>query len=136
MILRQLLLKYPKEKILKRLVKLYPDQNKNKSGYSKVIDELKQLKPKASQTKIRIRTKSKIVEGVEPSEQCVGLDFTDWREWVSMTIEKETLKNLMPLDIICYCLYEMTFIGFSNKEVIGERNKLSKMLKSIKQKEE
>lgn len=34
-----------------------------------------------------------------------------------MEIDPETLKTLSPLDIICHCLWEMTFIGYEQDEI-------------------
>ena len=45
-------------------------------------------------------------------------------------------KTCSQVDIVCHCLWEMTYYGFSNKDVKKERKKLkSNIIKSIKKEE-
>ncbi|MCS6796219.1 MAG: hypothetical protein NZ516_09690 [Raineya sp.] len=41
-----------------------------------------------------------------------GLEFTKWDKWLGMDLASETIENFSDLEIIAYCLYEMTFLGY------------------------
>lgn len=116
MIFKDLLLKYDKIIILKRLVELYPDQKKNIGGYDDTLNELFLLKPVSSDVQIHIRKYYDKwdkqyyvhVNGIDKNKKIWAMDFTDWKEWLGMKIYYSTLKRYNKLDIICHCLWEMT----------------------------
>ena len=61
-----------------------------------------------------------------------GIEFCPWEDWVSMFIQQETLDTLSKEDIVAGCLYEMTFFGFTEKRVMGERKKLEESIEGAK----
>jgi len=64
-----------------------------------------------------------IYEDAGEEEQPYALEFRNWDEWLGMTICEDNLNNMNPKDIICHCIFEMTFCGF-NEEEIGEQWKV------------
>ncbi len=46
-----------------------------------------------------------------------AIEFRPWEDWLGMEIDPETLKTISSLDIICHCLWEMTFIGYEQDEI-------------------
>ncbi len=144
MTLKELISEFKTKNILKRLIKLYPDQKKSVAGYINVLKELSKLKPKSDKMQILIEKgydkydkKSYLhVCAIDSKKQTYAIEFEPWENWLGMKINSETLKNCSKIDIICHCLWEMTFMGFSNKKVKKERNNLTKLLKDCKKKEE
>ena len=131
---KELLEKHSNETIIKKLIELYPDQNKNKDGYEKALQELKSLKPKADKmviVLIRVR-KSKKWDIDEPyvdvhgkskgDEIGYGLSFTPWEKLLGMKIK----SYFNQIEVLAHCLWEFTWYGYSNKEVSEDFKKLSK----------
>jgi len=119
----QLLNKYPDKEIIARVVKLYPDQKKNIDGYITALYELREKKKKPSKMTIVLETvKEKGEEdwisilGKEKKET-YAIGLTSWREWLGMEINKGSLMGFRELDILAHCLWEMTWHGYSDKEV-------------------
>ena len=46
-----------------------------------------------------------------------GIELVPWRKWLGMDMSKESLKNYLNQEIVVRCLYEMTFLGFNEKEI-------------------
>jgi hypothetical protein len=61
-----------------------------------------------------------------------ALEFQPWQEWLGMTIEPETLLKFSPEEIIACSLWEMTFIGFEESKIQGEKTRLDGMVEDIK----
>jgi len=128
--MKNLLDKFTDQEILKRLFQLYPDQKKSKAGYVSALAELRVTKPKKSVgMKIRLRS---IHDDIDPKniEDYVSVDgykrgsptgwaieYTPWSEWLGWKITKESFKNFSELDIMTYCLWEMTWSGYSSSEI-------------------
>jgi hypothetical protein len=58
------------------------------------------------------------VNGKKPSEEhSVCLSFTPWKEWLGMEIDEVSLKNYTGEEILCHCLWEMTFYGYNENDI-------------------
>ena len=139
--MKELINKYDFKSVKKRLLELYPDQKKNIDGYEKVFETLKKLKLKKDTFKISLSIcKEKgekewvKVSGLSPKEKDLtyAIEFTPWNRWLGMEIEKKTLKMFPEIDIICHCLWEMTWMGFTEKKIQKEIKSLVKTTKKIK----
>lgn len=139
--MKKLIDKYNFKTIKKRFLELYPDQKKNIPGYEKVFERLKKLKPKKDNFKISLRVYKEKgeedwikVSGLNPKDKNVSyaIEFTSWNQWLGMKIERKTLKLFPEIDIICHCLWEMTFMGFEEKEIQKDFKDLIKTTKKIK----
>lgn len=128
---------------------LYPDQETFISDYEKVFNELKILKPVDSEISIIVSNeideydneKYINVSGYDNSKtsssnneltDSLALEFTSWNEWLGMDIDQDSLKNFSHLELICHCLHEMTFMGFSQEEIKNELNQIRKTADDIK----
>jgi hypothetical protein len=60
-----------------------------------------------------------------------ALELNPWGYWANLDIDEESLRNYGDIDFICYALYEMTFFGFDQQDVIDQRNELDRRCKSI-----
>jgi hypothetical protein len=67
------------------------------------------------------------------TRQHYGIEFCKWSDWVSMFITQETLDAFSKEDIVAACLYEMTFFGFTEKNVMDEKDKLEKSVEEAKE---
>lgn len=148
MIFKELIIKYDWNNIKENLLKLYPDEIKNINGYEFVFNDLLTKRVKKSDTTINIShiddeefdehyydvhgtdgTKNEFNPDIE---QKLGLDFCSHTDWISFKISEELLKEMSELDIICHCLWELTFMGFNDKEIRKEKYKIRKTVKDIK----
>jgi hypothetical protein len=124
------------------LLQLYPDEEKNISGYQKVFEELLYIHPEDSEILIVVAHQKDDFDGEEyvdvsgkyanpkneEEEFFQAIEFTPWNKWLGMEISPESLLHFSELEIISHCLYEMTFAGFEEKKI---QEKLKRMEKSI-----
>ena len=127
---------------------IYPDQLTFSDDYENVFNELKSLKPKDSNITIIISNEIDSfdneqyvsVSGYDNSKsesfnnltESLGLEFTPWEEWLGMNVDQSSLKSFSSYEIICHCLHEMTFIGFDQKEIKEELDKIKKVANEYK----
>src|SRR5262249_36274503 len=107
-------------------LKLYPDQKKLLADYREIFESLKTMEPlNCDDVDIEFDQWEKAVSvsgrNKKPKKEDisdgVALEFRPWKEWLGMSIAAITLKEFTELEIIAHCLYEMTFIGFDEKEI-------------------
>lgn len=130
---------FSNKEILDRLNELYPDAKDSLKGYKKALSELRQTKPSSSQVSIEV---TKVIDNEETYIDVSGsktstklsysLEFLPWNKWLGMKIAKKSLLHYNYLDIVCHCLWEMTFISFSQKDIAKELQGLKDSAKEIK----
>ncbi len=120
------------------LLKLYPDQDKNISAYKSIYAELQKMEPVDSAIEIVIEQEFDEesqeygignVYGIDHSStneitNGVALEFTKWNKWLGMKIQEKTIKEFTELQIIAHCLYEMTFVGYTEEEIQDELERI------------
>ena len=67
-----------------------------------------------------------------PAPTYYALDFTPWSEWLAMEVEQETLQQFSEAEIICHCLYEMTYVSFDEAEIRAKWDELQAQVSSLK----
>ena len=126
------------------LLSLYPEQKKNINGYKDVFETLRLMRPRYNNEGmlIDIRRVGKgknayfAVSGIclkEDVQQLYALEYTPWSKWLGYEVDQATLKKMPGEDIVAHCLWEMTFVGFTQKEI---RIKLALLRKQVKDIEE
>ena len=129
-VFKSLIDKYQWKDIYRRMAKLYPNPKCNLEGYKKVFKELQkinmlpqgkrkiliELQPCYDQFRYKYFTH---VHGVTPKKRGFtwALDFYTWEQWLSMEIHSATSIEYGEIDIICHCLNDMTFWGFTQTDV-------------------
>lgn len=130
----------------KILLQLYPNEDKNLSGYRKVFEELLYMHPEDSDIIIAVAHQKDDFDGEEyvdvsgkyanpkneEEEFSLAIEFTPWNKWLGMEISPESLLHFSELEIISHCLYEMTFIGFEEKEIQEELKSIEKSIEDYK----
>jgi mRNA-degrading endonuclease HigB of HigAB toxin-antitoxin module len=117
------------------LIRLYPDQEAMVDDYRNVVDKLKFLVPEENDMSIvlteydcdpddesEVRTYVDVSgrkKEKDPKSITDGyaIEFVAWDKWLGMDIAPETTRKFSDLEIIAHCLFEMTFIGFSEEEI-------------------
>lgn len=51
------------------------------------------------------------------NEKYYAIEFCPWDKWMNANLTECTLNEFTPLEIICYCMMEMTFISFDEEEI-------------------
>lgn len=139
--MKKLLDKFTDQQILARLFELYPNQKESGKGYRQTLKELRLLKPKKDPMLIRVykyhdnfaeedEDKDYVsVDGYKKGSTKYGyaLDFTPFEIWLGMDVLKKSLDEFPELDIVTHCLWEMTFHGYSNKQIKKQSDKLLKI---------
>lgn len=125
-------------KISSKFLEIFPKEEKNIKGYKSVYEQLLLMSPEISDITIVIY--NEMDEGVEFIEACglhnnpknkeesylQGIELTPWRKWLGMEISDESLEKFSEIEIIVYCLYEMTFWGFSEENIAHEIKEIEK----------
>ncbi|MCL4536202.1 MAG: hypothetical protein M1610_01200 [Nitrospirae bacterium] len=125
------------------LLALYPDQKKNINEYKNVFETLKQMRPRYSKEGMVIdikrvgRGKNAYfdVSGIcleKDAKQSYALEYTPWSKWLGYEVSSKVLKRMSKEEIIAHCLWEMTFMGFTQNKIRRELNKLKKRVEDIK----
>ena len=140
MILKDLLPKTNFDEIWSIILKYWPNQEVNKSGYEMVYAQLHDIEPSEVEYKDVLQVEIEsfddgdclIVHGVEYVEgqeypNHYGLEYIPWSEWLGCTMEKETVDNLSPNEIYAGCLFEMTWCGFTEKKRTEARERLERL---------
>lgn len=68
----------------------------------------------------------------EEEKHAQAIEFQPWREWLGMEIHPDVFRQYSDLEIIAHSLYEMTFIGFDEKEIQDELNIIQKSIEDYK----
>jgi len=127
-------------------LELYPDEEKNISGYKKVFEELSYMHPDDSDMLIVVAHQKDDFDGLEyvdvsgkyshPKNEdekfSQGIEFTAWSKWLGMEISQESLLHFTELEIISHCLFEMTFAGFEEEEIQEELKSIEKSIEDYK----
>ena len=136
--LKQLIQTNSWQTVLPIFLTIYTEAEKNIKGYQTVFEKL--LIMDAVETNMSIvitKERNDNDEYVEVSglhnypknkeeTYSQGIEFTPWREWLGMDISKESLTSFSELEIIVHCLYEMTFVGFTEEAIREKMNKIEK----------
>ena len=129
--------------VRKSLLVLYPDQRRNITGYQYVFDTLRHMRYRKNKERMKIRIE-KVGRGknryFDVSGICAGgnhqsyaLEYTSWAKWLGYEVEQATLKKMPKEEIVAHCLWEMTFIGFTQNKI---RRRLAALKKQVKDIEE
>ncbi|HNQ68185.1 MAG TPA: hypothetical protein PKN32_07395 [Bacteroidales bacterium] len=139
-------------------LQLYPDEKPNIDEYEKVFNKIKLLKPHKSDMLISITREMEDnkyyydVSGYLPKKKrknklddfiSYGLQHTSWNEWLGMNIYDKSGYVCSEIEVICHCLWEMTYSSFDQNEIeniskiIGGRiEKIDKITENEKRKKD
>jgi len=122
------------------LIKLFRDQEEFMDDYQNVFNKLQVMPPIPSSITIEIESlhdtydNSQYVDVAgyytDPANRndeytnSLAIEYTPWDEWLGMPIDENSLKIFSELEIISYCLNEMTYAGFEQEEIQSEMDKI------------
>lgn len=142
MTLKEILQKYSDKEILKKVFEFYPDQKKSKDGYLNALDELRHKRSRKSNIKVDVsyvndyfdKTEYVSVDGFDPNDVTTSyaIEFIPWSEWLGAEITIWSFENFDELSILAYCLWEMTWRGYSCKQVRQQYSKIVNTVEEIK----
>ncbi|MBI5026651.1 MAG: hypothetical protein HZC12_08030 [Nitrospirae bacterium] len=126
------------------LLRLYPDQKKNIKGYKYVFQTLRLTRPRYSKEGMVIDI-SKLgrgrkayfsVSGVcteKGIKQSYAIEYMPWSEWLGCEVDKQVFKKMPKEEIAAHCLWEITFMGFTQNKIRKGLCVLKKQTKDIKE---
>lgn len=128
------------------LLEYYPEEEENRDGFALVFEKLQLLHPEESDMYIEIKNIIDDFDGecyvdvggryknpkTEEDKAAMALEFTPWNRWLGMEISAESLEVFSEPEIIAHCLYEMTFVGFEEKEIQEELKEIKEEIEEIK----
>ena len=129
MTFKELIQKNSWETLASLFLETYPDSKENKQEYKKVFEELKTMPPKETDMWLVLKKETSgeeeyvDVAGLhkhpksEEEKYAQGIEFLSWHNWLDMDIQEETLQTFSEQEILVHCLYEMTYVGFSEEQI-------------------
>jgi hypothetical protein len=129
--------------VRKSLLTFYPDQKININGYRYIFATLRRMRHKKNKEGMKIRIE-KVGRGkhqyfdvsgicAECDHQSYALEFTSWVKWLGYEVEQVTLKKIPREEIVAHCLWEMTFVGFTQNKIRRRLAALKRQVKDIKE---
>jgi len=124
----ELLAEHTDEEIVDMLVAECPEEESSVQGYFDALAEIRTLDAKESDlTIIAYWTVADFDDTFEyvhvagkKEDEDIGyaIEFTDWREWLGMEVGAH--DKIEDISFLAHCLWEMTFTGYTNKEVLDQ----------------
>lgn len=120
-----LILKNSFNKVIRRLLFLYPDETVNIKGYRKIYKRMKLMKFKNSKGNIHIGYDAEmnfhdIYFTQKENNSKYSLTFIPQKMLVNMKVSNETLLKYNELNIISHFLYKITWWGFDERKILKE----------------
>lgn len=143
MVLNFLVKKYEWCFVRERFLKLYPTQEPGLEKYKYVFECLQSTE--LIDTNNTILCIDHVKNGTAENDEWdhvyaietnnkddrFSLEFEKWGFWLNLPISDETLCKYSELDIICHCLWEMTFAGFTEEDIQRRADDLFSMCDEI-----
>lgn len=130
------------------LERLFPEQDNLMENYERMFDRLKFISEKESNITIDVHwvhddydnTDYVDVSGyyTNPEDNTDGysnslaIEYTPWQDWPGMPVDTNSFQNFTELEIIAYCLNEMTYAGYEQEEIQAEIDRIKKMADDYK----
>ena len=143
MILKDLVKEISFKEVKKRFSELYPEHKRSLPGYEKVYNLLLKKRVTKSTTIIDIDWVEDEdsdgggywdIHGKEPNDDTRwALDFSTFSRWLGFTIGPELPTREDKVTLLCHILWEMTFHGFSDKEIQKIVRQMKRSMKQIKE---
>ena len=125
------------------LERLFPEQSEFWDEYEKIFYELQTMHAHDSKVTIDVHwvhddydnTDYVDVSGyyTNPADRAdehsnsLAIEFSPWQEWLGMPIDSVTLEKFNELEIIAYCLNEMTYAGFEQEDIQAEIDRIKQI---------
>lgn len=123
--LKQLLDKFTDTQVLHKIGGLYLDQKGNLDGYKQMLVRLRRIEPIESGWSIHPYKFSTYGTDVDGKTWAMG--FTRWDEWLGMSVD----TKMVHLQALSYCLWEMSYHGFSQQPIQRKLNELHKRMEEV-----
>lgn len=140
MILKNLISYINYDKVWKVLMHEYCLEKNYYEVYKSILKELNNIQPRASNPSLKCIVAKlqncfkpdefiyEVFGIIEGDESHYALEMNDWEEWVSYDILDKSIKAYGREVVMAHILYEMTFFGFSSKDVSKKIRKEKKLL--------
>lgn len=124
------------------IARLYPDNVESLTGYEKVFHEVRECKPVPDPQETAVCVE--LVEddngnyynvyGRVPGEdECFALDLCLFKEWAGYLVDEELPRMMDLSEIVAHILWEMTFHGFSEEDILARRRELEECVREAKE---
>ncbi len=131
--LKDLILDTNLDTVISRLLTIYPEAFEE--GHREAFKELIEI---ASATPVLAYTGNIVITRIDDEDIWYdvymisndkddirySIDFMDWQEAVTLSIDQGVLDSFTTTDIMAHILHELTFTGFSRNEVITNKENM------------
>lgn len=135
MILKDIVNEVDSVDVMVALSKSYKDQEKNITGYKRVLEELKGLEPTSVLEGWYV-----IIQYIEPTEDINGyysvsgvnpdedmlyaMEYEPWGNWLALKVYDNAFDDMTKAEFMAHVLWEMTWAGFSQERVKARREEI------------
>ncbi len=144
--LLELFSKFTADEVLEKLFELFPDQKRSAVGYKIAWEEIQKTKPsfrKKDKYLIVIEERKDSYDGhtyQDVAGERIGanenftwaLELSPFADWLSWDVKDSSIERLGELNCLAHILWEMTWMGYSSKEVAEQKKKLDDSYKEAK----
>ena len=135
------------EDIWQEILKFYPEDKKYLVNYQQVFDFLKTRPVTKAKMNLCIEVRKDKYDGKcywdvygnngtkDSNGRNIryGLEFDSWEQWLGMEIDQATQQAFSEQEIIAHCLYEMTYVSFSQENIKKEAQRISQEMGNFEQ---
>ncbi|MEW6599821.1 MAG: DUF6557 family protein [Nitrospirota bacterium] len=130
--------------IKEALLRLYPDQKQIINRYKNVFQTLKPMRSRHNKEGMVIDIKKAgrgknayfCVSGVcteKGTKQSYAIEYSPWSKWLGYEVDNKVLKKMTKEEIVAHCLWEMTFMGFTQSRIRSRLSVLKRRVKDLKE---
>ncbi len=116
---------------------LYPDDIENLEGLKKVFNQVRTCAPVTDPQEMMVSIdlvqdedeRWYDVYGRVPGERerCT-FELCLYREWAGFLVDEKLLQQMSPREIVSHMLREMTFYGYSDEDILAQRQEIENLL--------
>lgn len=136
------------DKVKDELVELYPETEENLAAFEEVYNKIFSIISSSNSDTtylVSIKTVTEedgtvwedvfgyfVEKGVVDWNNTYGLDLSLITEWADFLVDPNLLLSYQPEEIVAHILWEATFYGFSDEEILNFRKKLEYGIEELK----
>lgn len=142
--LKELINKFTDRQIVAEVIRLYPDQKKNKPGYYRALKDLRRLRKRKTTVTLfaewvpadpefdpEDKPYVHVLGHDSADNQDYALSLTPWSEWLSMPIAQKTIDEFGELTALGYIMWEITWYGYSASQHTDFKKKINSSMKDV-----
>jgi hypothetical protein len=128
--------------VAERFAQHYQDYVKSLEGMKKVFDQVRTCAPAHDSKGFVISIDLvqdeeehwyNVYGRISGEKERYALEFCLFTEWAGFTVDENLLQRMSPQDIVSHLLWEMTFFGYTEEDIIAQKRELEERARICKE---